>query len=149
LVDAARPVVFVLDDERDRHELVRQCLTVGVESLAGELAGGYETWAAAGLPTDSIALVAPTELDGSTVLDVRQRSEFAAGHVPGAVNVELGDVPGTEVPAGRIVVMCGHGERAMTGASLLERAGRDDVVVLRGGPDDWTAATGRALADQS
>ena len=36
--------------------------------------------------------------------------------------------------------MCGHGERAMTGASLLEpQPAIDDVAVLDGGPDDWRA----------
>ncbi|MGH3428731.1 MAG: rhodanese-like domain-containing protein [Mycobacteriales bacterium] len=43
--------------------------------------------------------------------------------------------------------MCGHGERAMTAASLLERAGRTDVAVLEGGPEDWAAATGEQLAN--
>jgi hydroxyacylglutathione hydrolase len=41
--------------------------------------------------------------------------------------------------------MCGHGERAMTGASLLQRAGHRDLTVLVGGPGDWSRATGRAL----
>ena len=38
--------------------------------------------------------------------------------------------------------MCGHGERAMTAASLLARAGRRDTTVLIGGPDDWAAIHG-------
>jgi rhodanese-related sulfurtransferase len=42
--------------------------------------------------------------------------------------------------------MCGHGERAMTGASLLDRRGFRDVVVLDGGPDTWSTATSQALA---
>ena len=50
-----------------------------------------------------------------------------------------------DVTGGHLTVMCGHGERAMTGASVLERAGRHDLSVLRGGPADWAAATGRAL----
>jgi hydroxyacylglutathione hydrolase len=41
--------------------------------------------------------------------------------------------------------MCGHGERAMSAASLLARAGRSDVTVLEGGPDDWAEKTGNAL----
>jgi hydroxyacylglutathione hydrolase len=43
-------------------------------------------------------------------------------------------------------VMCGHGERAMTAASLLARAGRRDLQVAHGGPRDWQRATGKALA---
>ena len=87
------------------------------------------------------------DLDGQQVLDVRQVSEFAGGHLPGARNVELGEVPASadDLPDGPTVVMCGHGERAMTGASLLERAGHRDVSVLVGGPDDWASAHGTAL----
>jgi hypothetical protein len=33
----------------------------------------------------------------------------------------------------------------MTGASLLERMGRHEIAVLRGGPPDWSRATGGAL----
>jgi rhodanese-related sulfurtransferase len=82
-----------------------------------------------------------------TVLDVRQEAEFTAGHVPGAVNVELGAlaVRLEDVPSGPLLVMCGHGERAMGAASILERAGHGDVRVLDGGPKEWAAATGRGL----
>jgi rhodanese-related sulfurtransferase len=41
--------------------------------------------------------------------------------------------------------MCGHGERAMTAASILAARGRSDVSVLDGGPDTWSAATGLPL----
>jgi rhodanese-related sulfurtransferase len=82
------------------------------------------------------------------VLDVRQAAEYAAGHLPGAVHIELGDLPARirDAPSGA-VVMCGHGERAMTAASLLQRAGHDGLAVLAGGAPDWAAATGRPLLD--
>jgi len=69
--------------------------------------------------------------------------------VPGARHVELGELPerAGDVPAGPVVVMCGHGERAMTAASLLEGAGRLDVGVLVGGPDD--VAANHAAASES
>jgi hydroxyacylglutathione hydrolase len=42
--------------------------------------------------------------------------------------------------------MCGHGERAATAASLLERVGISDVRILAGGPQDWAdAGAGRTL----
>ena len=45
-----------------------------------------------------------------------------------------------------VLVMCGHGERAATAASVLERAGVTGVAILPRGPQDWAdAATGRAL----
>jgi hydroxyacylglutathione hydrolase len=72
----------------------------------------------------------------------------AVGHLPGAVAVELGALDGGEgLPAGPLTVMCGHGERAMTAASLLARTGRRDLrVVMGGGAAEWSAATGRPLA---
>jgi rhodanese-related sulfurtransferase len=73
---------------------------------------------------------------------VRQTSETDAGHVPGAAHVELGDLSAgsAQVPAGVSVVMCGHGERAITAASMLERTGRTGMAVLIGGPDEWADA---------
>jgi 3-mercaptopyruvate sulfurtransferase SseA len=41
--------------------------------------------------------------------------------------------------------MCGHGERAMSAASILERSGGSPAVYL-GGPRDWSRAEGRPLA---
>ena len=101
-------------------------------------------WAAAGLPTATLPLVDAAHLTGP-IIDVRQANEYAASHVPGALNIELGQIAQTNVPAGPIAVMCGHGERAMTGASILQSLGYTELVVLAGGPDDWAAATGRAL----
>lgn len=49
------------------------------------------------------------------------------------------------LPGGPLTLACGHGERAMTAASLLAAAGRYDLSVLDGGPHDWAQATGRPL----
>jgi hydroxyacylglutathione hydrolase len=152
LVEDDRPLVFILDEDQDRGELVRQCRTIGYDHLSGELAGGMAAWRAAGLPEAQLPLVEAEQLDeqAGVVLDVRQASEVADGHLPGAVAVELGaladDRQQEELPQGPVTVMCGHGERAMTAASLLERAGRKDLRVARGGPKEWRRATGRALA---
>jgi glyoxylase-like metal-dependent hydrolase (beta-lactamase superfamily II)/rhodanese-related sulfurtransferase len=146
LVDPDRPLVFVLDDEQNRAELVRQCLSIGYDTLAGELDGGMKSWRADELPEATIELVGPDAI-AATVVDVRQRNEYETGHVPGALHVELGRVTdaAATLPGGPVTVMCGHGERAMSGASIIAAQGRRDVSVLRGGPAEWAAATGRAL----
>ena len=144
LVEAGRPVVFVLDEGQDRDELVRQCLDVGHEQLLGELAGGIDAWTASDRRVGTIRLVDPAGMTG-TVIDVRQANEYATGHVSGAINIELGAVADADPVAGPLTVMCGHGERAMTGASILAAHGRADVMVLGGGPDTWSTATGRPL----
>lgn len=75
------------------------------------------------------------------------RVAFAADtHLHADFHVELGDLPARtqDAPAGA-VVMCGHGERAMTAASLLQRAGHHGLAVLVGGAGDWADATGQPL----
>ncbi len=144
LVAPDRPLVFVLANDQDRAELVRQCLTVGYEQLAGEINGGLDAWRDAELPVTSINLVDTGGRLG-TVLDVRQRSEYEDGHIPGSIHVELGALPRTPVAEGAVTVMCGHGERAMTGASILEQRSRHELSVLVGGPDDWSRRTGNPL----
>jgi len=147
LVPAERPLVIVRETDQDPAEILWQARKVGYDDVAGELAGGLSSWTAAGEPTASIALVTADTLDGYRLLDIRQDSEFASGHVPGAAHVELGDLASrlSDLPIGPTVLMCGHGERAMGAASLLQRSGRRDVAVLDGGPQDWADCTGKSL----
>lgn len=141
------PLVIVRNADQDPAEVVWQALKVGYDMLAGELGDGMAAWTATGHPVAATTLVTAEQVGDRRILDVRQLAEFAGGHVPGAVHVELG---GLAAAAGQLadeptVAMCGHGERAAGAASLLERAGRRDVAVLVGGPDDWARATGRPL----
>jgi rhodanese-related sulfurtransferase len=148
LVPPETPIVVVRNPDQDLAELVPQALNIGVDRLVGELGGGIDAWVTPGYPTATTHLVGPAEVSGQRrVLDVRQDVEFAAGHLPGAVHVELGALAETarDLPGEPTVVMCGHGERAVGAASLLERAGHRDLAVLVGGPEDWAQATGRQL----
>ncbi|MBJ8340830.1 MBL fold metallo-hydrolase [Antrihabitans sp. YC3-6] len=147
LAPADRPIIIVRDTEQDLTEIVWQAAKIGYDNLIGELAGGVDAWSAAGLELTRTNLVGPDQVDGVRVLDIRQTPEFVSGHVPGAVHIELGDIAARaeDLPHEPTVVMCGHGERAMGAASLLEQAGHRDVSVLAGGPDDWVHATGRSL----
>ena len=139
LVPADTPIVFVVDGTNAAVHAVIEARKVGYEQLDGIV--DIEAWDE---PLARIALRQAAHVEG-TVVDVRQRNEYDAGHVPGALHVELGDIGDTTIPQGPVSVMCGHGERAMSAASLLQRAGHRDVTVLVGGPDDWSAARGAAL----
>jgi glyoxylase-like metal-dependent hydrolase (beta-lactamase superfamily II)/rhodanese-related sulfurtransferase len=143
LVPPDTPLVFVVGERQDRADLVRQCLDVGAETLVGQIDGGVVAWRGAGHPVATTRLVDATAMRGP-VLDVRQADEYRAGHIPGARHVELGALADADVTS-PVTVMCGHGERAMTGASVLERNGLTDVAVLAGGPDDWSRAHGTSL----
>ena len=72
---------------------------------------------------------------GRVLVDVRQRDEFDAAHLPGAVNIPVQDVADRagEIPPGEVWVHCRSGYRAGIAASLLHRAGRDVVHV----DDEW------------
>lgn len=139
------PLVFVTDAHTDRRELVRQCLNIGYENLAGAVT--IETWRATGGELRHTPLVETDGTVGRHVVDVRQDDEYAAGHLPDSAHVELGRLPGASrlLPEGALAVMCGHGERAATAASLLETLGHDDVAIVIGGPPDWAARTGQTL----
>lgn len=142
-VPETKLLVFVLGADQDRDDLVQQCLKVGYERLAGELAEGMDAWRAAGYREARIPLVGTAALPGTNLLDVRQADEYAAGSIPDAAHIELGSLSNrtADVADEPLTVYCGHGERAMTGASILERAGHRDLAVLDGGYDAWTNAS--------
>ncbi|MCY0930211.1 MBL fold metallo-hydrolase [Streptomyces sp. H27-H1] len=142
------PLVFVTSPGQDLAELTWQALKIGYERLAGHLGGGMDTWTADRGEQERIELLTADRIAERPVLDIRQRAEHIAGHIPGAIHIELGNLTGQADQALEgAVVACGHGERAMTAASLLQRTGHENLAVLDGGPADWAKATGRPLEE--
>jgi rhodanese-related sulfurtransferase len=92
--------------------------------------------------------------DGAALVDVREREAFASGHLPGALNVELGEafgqylgwLVGTSRPVVLITPEPASVAREATddAAALLARTGHRVVGRLLGGVDAWQAA-GRPL----
>jgi hydroxyacylglutathione hydrolase len=148
LLDATLPIVTVNNSGDD--ELSRRALTrVGLDRIAGFLAGGMPAWTAAGLPTAQISLLNPCEVqsridfapDQVTLLDVRNPSEWTAGHIPSARHITLGDLPhqlATLPNRQPIITVCQGGYRASTAASLLAKAGFSNVCTLEGGMNAWS-----------
>jgi rhodanese-related sulfurtransferase len=89
------------------------------------------------------------ELNGLTarpsdtqLVDVRSATEYAAGHVPGAVNIPMDQIEARLEdlrPGSPIVLICKSGQRAAMTSALLEPR-RNDVTVLAGGTDAWAKA---------
>jgi rhodanese-related sulfurtransferase len=76
------------------------------------------------------------------MIDVRSTSEFAAGHVPGAVNIPMDQVEARLddlYPDMPIVFICQAGKRARMTAGLLQPCQRE-VAVLEGGTNAWIKA---------
>jgi len=81
------------------------------------------------------------------IVDVRNPGEVAAGMIPGAVNIPVGQLPDRlgELDTHRpTVVYCAGGYRSSVAASLLRRHGFDDVSDVLGGYNAWADATQNA-----
>ena len=80
---------------------------------------------------------------GAFILDVRQPDEWAAGHIPDATLIPLGELASrvNEVPKDRqVVVVCRSGNRSAQGRDILLGAGHPSVTSMAGGMNDWAAA---------
>jgi rhodanese-related sulfurtransferase len=78
-----------------------------------------------------------------TLIDVREESEYAAGHVPGALHVSKGvierDIEAkVPDPAAPVVLYCGGGYRSALAADNLQKMGYTNVISMDGGWRDWT-----------
>lgn len=152
VVDPDRSLVLLLDDPVAWDDLVRQALRIGYERVLGYLAGGFEAWRLAGLPTESNERLTVDELAGRLaaggpdvplLIDVRQAGEFAAGHVPGSVHIRGGDLAERlgDLPRDRpIATICASGYRSSVAASLLRQAGFSDVAWVSDGVPAWRDA---------
>ncbi len=92
---------------------------------------------------DAAAFAAATEVEGVTVIDVRSPEEFAQGHIPGAVNinVERADFAAQVAsldPDGDYAVYCRSGNRSRVAIDFMTQAGVTHTVGLEGGLGAWT-----------
>jgi rhodanese-related sulfurtransferase len=79
--------------------------------------------------------------DPLTIIDVRSPGEYAAGHVPGAINIPMEQVEARTNdlrPGLPVVVVCQSGRRAGIACTLLQNQ-RPDARVLDGGTAAWQA----------
>ena len=79
------------------------------------------------------------------LIDVREESEWAAGHLPGALHLGKGiierDIEGRAADVGKeIILYCGGGFRSVLAADNLQRMGYKNVVSMNGGYRGWTQA---------
>jgi hydroxyacylglutathione hydrolase len=87
------------------------------------------------------------EIAGLQVVDVRNPGEAAAGMIPAAVNIPVGQLPdriGELDPAKPTVVYCAGGYRSSVAASFLRQRGFADVSDVLGGYNAWDEAAQHA-----
>jgi hydroxyacylglutathione hydrolase len=148
-----RDVYLLVDDAGCAHcveAAVRDLAMIGLDRVAGAFGGDtLAAWAADGHALVTLAQRTPTEVAAmvergeATVVDVRGRAEWEAGHLPGVANIPVGYLAErlAELPTDRpLVVHCQGGARSAIAASVLQAHGLTNVVNMVGGYGAWTQA---------
>lgn len=77
------------------------------------------------------------------LVDVRERSEWDAGHIAGSLHIPLGELQQRIGQIARdqpVVMVCRSGNRSGQATAALQAAGYSNVVNLDGGVLAWSAA---------
>jgi hydroxyacylglutathione hydrolase len=150
LADRDQAIVLIGRDDEDARRAARLALSVGIRKLGGFLHGGMTEWRREKRPVQRIERLEIAELperlrvdERLQILDVRERAEYEAGHIPGSLFEpwhDLDDLPAGLDPELPVAVLCASGERAAVGASLVQRHGASGVIhVTGGGVPRWNA----------
>ncbi len=133
-----RDLGLVAHDVEQVEEATRRLIRMGYDRVRGFLAGGMKAWETSGRPFNTVGVIYIRDLDRRvrareplTVLDVRTIDEFEEGHLPGAKNVYLGELPDRldEVPRDQpITTFCGSGRRSLVAATYLAQQGYEPVM---------------------
>ena len=90
-------------------------------------------------------IILPAQLDrdvfqAATFVDTRAAEQFAAGHIPGAVNIDWREVPARleDLPeTGMVILYCNTGSLSAQAGFAARLLGRDNVLVMQGGITAW------------
>ena len=145
-------VYLLVDDDGCSHcveTAVRDLAMIGLDRVGGTFGTDVlEAWTATGRELATVAQTTPADAarlmeSGAAVIDVRGRTEWEAGHLPGVPNIPVGYLAERldEIPTDRPVVLhCQGGARSAIAASVLRARGLDNVVNMVGGYGAWRQA---------
>ncbi|MES2305516.1 MAG: rhodanese-like domain-containing protein [Gemmatimonadota bacterium] len=149
-----RDITLISPDERSTAEARRALASIGLDRVRG----AFDTTVIDVARHDSRdarvtkgdVTTAESLMDaGRTVIDLREASEWNAGHIPGAEHHPLGTLADAMAGVDRdtpLAIHCQSGTRSAIGASLLDQLGFTDVIDLTGGWTAWSAAARKATA---
>jgi hydroxyacylglutathione hydrolase len=142
VIAADTPVILLADEPTHAQEAAVQLLRVGLDRIEGAIAGGYDAWIGAGLPTATLEQIDASDLRDSParqsmrIVDVRTPREWRAGHLEGSINIPVGEIPArARELAGdsAVATICEGGYRSTLAASLLAHEGVAHIVNITGG----------------
>jgi glyoxylase-like metal-dependent hydrolase (beta-lactamase superfamily II)/rhodanese-related sulfurtransferase len=147
LIPWGTPLTLLGESAEQVAEAQRELVRIGIDQIEAAATGHPEDWTTSRLGSferaDFADLAQVRHHRPVAVLDVRRRSEFASGHIEGAVNIPVHELLTriAEVPAGEVWVHCAAGYRASIAASVLAAHGLP-VVAVDGSFDDDAVACG-------
>ena len=157
VLDSERPIV-IISDEGDEEESIIRLGRIGFDNVVGYLVHGMHSldrhpeWIAS---IERVTAVAVSERIGSGnapfILDVRNESEWACGHLPNSLNIPLNHLTDriAELPENRpLVVHCESGYRSSIACSLLAKLGRASQDMI-GGFKAWEASNLPIIVEQA
>ena len=139
-----KPILLLTEPGKEEETVVRLA-RVGFSNFEGYLDGGFDAWEKAGEQIDLIINVEPDEFAMDIphdtklqAIDVRKETEFAEGHVKGAINMPLSDLTDTAMIAGldddqNLYMYCGSGYRSVIASSLVKKQGIHNLRNIAGG----------------
>lgn len=150
LISPQLPILLVSEEQDEVREARTRLARVGLENVAGYLAGGLLEWHRAGLPLATTEQISVEELDAriregraARVLDVRRAAEWQTGHIAAAVHVPLNTLAQTAATLPKeepLAVVCAGGFRSSIGTSILEQQGFTKITNVVGGMAAWKNA---------
>ena len=157
-VDPESEVIVAAGGDEEAKAMARMLKAVGFRRIPSYLAGGLNAWRASGLAAETTPALDVPGLAGKlragevVVLDVRSAAEWEAGHVEGSIHVPYqnlrdgipDELRGKDKP---LAVICGSGVRSALAASLLKRAGVEDVEHVADGGVPMLAREGIELVE--
>lgn len=149
-LEPEQELAIVARDGSQARAMITALQAVGFFAISGYALANREVWERDGLPIGEIGawdldqLADGLRADAVELVDVREPSEWATGHVRGSHHVplhRLRDLDSLPIPDNghTTVVACAAGARAAFAASLMRRAGRDAIRLAGGGVPDLSA----------
>jgi hydroxyacylglutathione hydrolase len=149
-LDYERPVLIVDDWSQYPDEILRTLIRIGYDNVKGYIAGGFNAWSRAGLPTGVTGAWSVQQLhhhlggEEILVLDVRDAANRRrAGAIEGSMPVYVGELPGRTGLLSRdrhLACICDTGFKGSIAASILARNGFPYVTNILGGMAAWLMA---------
>lgn len=147
LIELDTPIILLVDDQESLDETLTRLARIGMDSVIGYIEKGIVSWSEAGFELTQSRVISVNDLNEELntnkelqILDVRRTSEYADGHIPGALNIPLAELSKRlqDIPQNKqIVLICASGYRSSIAKSLLEKNGIVSLINVLGGMKAW------------